>query len=467
MKQLSILFCCCFLHLSLFAQNIALQLEKAVQKFEADSQMKHAIVGISIVNAATNELVFEKNAQIGLAPASCQKIITSVSAFEMLGANYKFKTSWGYNGNINAGVLNGDLFLTGYGDPSLGSWRYNSTNENIVLQNWIQLLKDKGIQKVTGSVYFDNRQFTYQPLPGGWIWNDIGNYYGAGTWALNWHENQYNLLMAPGNQVGDSVKIIGTEPQLLNNHFVNNLQTAKAGSGDNAYIYLSPYTNNGFVEGTVPAGVEKFTIAGALPHPTNQLQQVLESSFATNGISINNGFKELNKLNVTDSKPIALIGNSYSVSLDSINYWFLKKSINLYGESICKSIAYEKKGIGDTEDGVAIIKAFWNERGIESSALNIQDGSGLSPQNRITANALTKVLLYAQKQTWFDYFYDALPVYNLMKLKSGTIGGAKSFAGYHQSKDGTKYVVSVIVNNYSGSASAIVNKMFTVLDILK
>ena len=70
MKQLSILFCCCFLQMSLFAQNIALQLEKAVQKFEADSQMKHAIVGISIVNAETNEMVFEKNAQIGLAPAS-------------------------------------------------------------------------------------------------------------------------------------------------------------------------------------------------------------------------------------------------------------------------------------------------------------------------------------------------------------------------------------------------------------
>ena len=77
------------------------------------------------------------------------------------------------------------------------------------------------------------------------------------------------------------------------------------------------------------------------------------------------------------------------------------------------------------------------------------------------------MFLYAQKQTWFDYFYDALPVYNLMKLKSGTIGGSKSFAGYHQSKDGTKYAVSIIVNNYSGSASAIVNKMFTVLDILK
>ena len=85
----------------------------------------------------------------------------------------------------------------------------------------------------------------------------------------------------------------------------------------------------------MPAGVEKFTIAGALPHPTNQLQQVLEHAFTSNGIVIDNGFKELNKLDATDSKPITLIGNSYSVSLDSINYWFLKKSINLYGESIC------------------------------------------------------------------------------------------------------------------------------------
>jgi D-alanyl-D-alanine carboxypeptidase/D-alanyl-D-alanine-endopeptidase (penicillin-binding protein 4) len=81
--------------------------------------------------------------------------------------------------------------------------------------------------------------------------------------------------------------------------------------------------------------------------------------------------------------------------------------------------------------------------------LRIIDGSGLSPQNRVTVDALVKVLQYAKSRPWFNYYYDALPVYNQMKLKSGTIGGAKSFAGYHTAKDGTAYTVAIIINNYA------------------
>lgn len=99
--------------------------------------------------------------------------------------------------------------------------------------------------------------------------------------------------------------------------------------------------------------------------------------------------------------------------------------------------------------------------------MHIIDGSGLSPQNRITTEFLVKVLQYATDKPWFNSFYNALPLYNNMILKSGTIGGVKSFAGYHTSKAGVNYTVAFIVNNFEGTAINIVKKMYTVLDELK
>ncbi|TMI83789.1 MAG: hypothetical protein E6H10_07185 [Bacteroidetes bacterium] len=157
----------------------------------------------------------------------------------------------------------------------------------------------------------------------------------------------------------------------------------------------------------------------------------------------------------------------FSPPLDSIIYWFLKKSINLYGEALVKTFAYEKKGFGATDSGIVIVKDFWKQKGLDPDELNIRDGSGLSPQDRVTTHAQVEVLKYAAKQSWFPYFFNALPEFNHMKMKSGTISDVKGFCGYHTAGDGTQYIFSFLVNNYNGSTSAVVQKMYKVLDALK
>ena len=153
--------------------------------------------------------------------------------------------------------------------------------------------------------------------------------------------------------------------------------------------------------------------------------------------------------------------------LDSIVYWFNRKSINLYGEALIKTIALKEKAKGETDEGVNLLKIFWKGQGIPSTELNMVDGSGLSPLNRVTTRAQVKVLQYAQKQAWYGGFYNSLPEFNGMKMKSGTIRGVKGYTGYHKSKDGTEYIFSFLVNNYNGSASALVQKMYKVLNVLK
>jgi D-alanyl-D-alanine carboxypeptidase/D-alanyl-D-alanine-endopeptidase (penicillin-binding protein 4) len=156
-----------------------------------------------------------------------------------------------------------------------------------------------------------------------------------------------------------------------------------------------------------------------------------------------------------------------SPSLDSIIYWFLKKSINLYGEAFVRKFSDKGHTGATTEHGVDAVRALWASKGISPTSLAMVDGSGLSPLNRVTTKAQVDILRYASEQAWFPGYFNAFPEYNGMKMKSGTIQGAKAFCGYHTSSDGASYIFSLIVNNYNGSASQVVRSMYTLLNTLK
>ncbi|MBK8608784.1 MAG: D-alanyl-D-alanine carboxypeptidase [Chitinophagaceae bacterium] len=203
----------------------------------------------------------------------------------------------------------------------------------------------------------------------------------------------------------------------------------------------------------MPAGNNTFKVTGSMPDPT---------------IVFKNAFKNLlTKDSLVTEKTESVLLTHFSPTLDSINYWFLQKSVNLFGEAFVKTIALEKNGIGSTEVGIEIIKDYWAKNGIDRSALNIIDGSGLSPANRVTTNALVTVLQFAKKQDWYSSFYNALPEQNGIKMKSGYIGGVRSYSGYIRSRSGADYTFSFIVNNFDGSAGTVREKMWKLLDILK
>lgn len=449
-----------FIH-SVVSQSVQERLDKAFQQFMTDPQMRYAIAGISVVNSESGQTLFEYNGNIGLAPASCQKLVTSATALELLGINYRYKTEIGYDGEIKDGKLMGNLHIKGYGDPTLGSWRYTGTSDTSIIKQWQKKIQDLRIKKIEGQIMVYADQWETASVPGGWPWDDMGNYYGAGAYGLNWRENQYDLVLKSGPNPGDKVMIVKMIPVLHNMIFTNELVAGKKGSGDNAYIYSAPYNDRAFIRGTIPPAQSSFTISGSMTHPGMQLGYTLAAAL-TDGTGKQPGVREQ-----STKKSIQPIHVHYSPVLDSINYWFMRKSVNLYGETLVKTLAFEKNRKGATEDGLEIMKDFWKTKGIDPASLRMIDGSGLSPQNRVTANSLVKVLQYARSRSWFTQYMAAFPEYNKMKLKSGTIGGSKGFAGYHTSKEGITYTVAFIVNNYNGSANEIVRKMFLVLDELK
>ena len=191
----------------LAGQTTAQQLQKAYSLFEKDEQLKHAISSLYVIDAKSGEVIFDKNSQLGLAPASTQKIITSVTAFELLGKEYRYQTKFGYQGKISGKRLYGRIFILPGADPTLGTWRYESTRESKVLAGLLGSIKKLNIDTADYLLYIDDSRFADSRIPDGWIWQDIGNYYGAGAGALNWRENQYDLVLSSGSRIGDPVEI--------------------------------------------------------------------------------------------------------------------------------------------------------------------------------------------------------------------------------------------------------------------
>ena len=462
MKKLFILFIA-IITTQAYAQNIDKVFNSAFKKLAEDPTFKHATISLYVLNTTTGKTVTEVNTNIGVAPASCQKVITASTAFELLGHDYTYKTTLAYTGNIVNGVLNGNLILKGSGDPTLGSWRYTGANEEKVIDDLKKAIVQEGIHEIKGHVYADESLWNSEVTPDGWAWQDIGNYYGAGARALNWRENQYDLYLKSGNNIGDPVTIAGTKPAFVEGlHLESKVISAAKGTGDNNYIYMPLDDSFGYVRGTTPINENHFTISGAMPHPATQLALTLEAALKNQSLEAT-AENYPAKNNAEQSK---VFYTYTSPSLDSIVFHFLRRSINLYGEALLKTMAYNFTKVGNTDSGVNEIHNFWKDKGIEPYAINIVDGSGLSPSNRVTTQALVTVMEYARKQKWFPSFYDALPTISGIKMKSGSINGVISYTGYIKGKDNNQYTFSFVINNFDGSGNAVRRKMWDLLGIL-
>ncbi len=437
-------------------------MKAAVRDLMADGQMTYGIVGMHVLDRQTGKVVFDHNGRVGLLPASSQKVLTSIAALDILGPDFRYETRFAYRGAVSSGDLKGPLIVEADGDPTLGSHRFRGTNSESIGRALKTSLASAGISRISGGVEGRLPGYEKATIPGGWLWEDIGNYYGAGHGGLNWHENQYELLLKPGDREGKPVEILRTDPLLHGERFDNELVSGDAESGDQAFLYFKPGSPELTVRGSVPCCVGSFRIAGAAMDPS--LFAVRQLARLTEAEGHSQVIYPTSRLTETEARVIHV---HRSPSLDSINHWFLQKSVNLFGEAFMHTLSHRKRGTATYTDGLEVVRDYWSEKGIDKRALKIVDGSGLSPQNRVTAEALAKALRYAMGRPWFPTFDRAMPVHNGIRMKSGTMGGVRSYAGYLKGRGGREYAFAVIVNNFSGPGAAVNRKLWEILDVLK
>lgn len=442
-----------------------------LNRVKAATGMKNGQFGYVLYDVSSGKLLEKERPDETLLPASTLKTVTSAAAFSILGPDFKFKTALEITGNVEGGVLRGDVIVRGGGDPSLGSDRYEwGTDMESILAIWVRKLRERGITRIEGDIIGDGSIFEDALTPATWVWSDVGNYYGAGACGLSFNENSYELFFKPGKAVGAKAEFVGTKPSMPEISFVNEMRTGSASSGDNGFVYGGEYTYERRLRGTVPMG-DTFSIKGSIPDPALFTVKCLRDALLADSVQVSGNPTTL-RIMALQGKPApegrTAIYTHQSPPLKDIVYWLNKKSINLYAEHLVKMIGYTLLQDGSNESGTKAIADYWKSKGISVDGLHMQDGSGLSRYNGITPNQLALILRNNVTEPWFLDFFNSLPVAgkagdpgtlkNMCKgtaaegkvwAKSGYISRVRTYAGYVETKSGRRLCFAMMANNYT------------------
>lgn len=428
-------------------------------------------ISVSIKYADNGETIAELNPNLALSPASTQKLVTTAAAMVTLGEGFRFKTTLESDGVYDAenGVLNGNLYIRGGGDPTLGSEKFSSTKIDKLLAAILATMQEKGVKKINGSIIGDDAVFERSMAPAAWNWGDLGNYYGAGACGLSILDNMFYIHFRTGASPGDSTWVVRCEPEIPGLVMFNEVRCGKKNSGDDAYIFGSEYTYLRYVRGSIPPGETDFTVKGSIPDPVFMAAHLLDEHLRKNGIEISEKptttrVMRENNLAVNDTLRTEL-GEIKSPTLKSIVEQTNIYSNNLYAEHLHKAVAYRLYGLGSNTNGNDAIQKFWSKKGLNSDQLFVADGSGLSRNNAISANNMTQLLIIMTKESCFNSFYESLPVAgkngtlrsigkgtiieNNLHAKSGSMNRIRSYAGYVKNKKGREIAFSMIFNNFN------------------
>jgi len=456
-----------------------------LRRLSETNELKRGSISFYAHELSTSKVILNYNGTKLLIPASNQKLLTTAAALSILGSDFTFKTYLEYDGHItNKGVLEGNVYIRGEGDPTFGSGRISASEAwNEVLNKICKILSDAGIKQINGGIIGDASWFEYNSIPDYWIWTDIGNYYGSGVYGLNVYENTYRLLLKPGKAIGDSVEILGTDPVIPSVQFLNSIKTAAEGTGDNGYIYGAPFTSLRTVTGTIPKG-GNFSIKGSMPDPAYFVASGIKDALVKNKIEVLESPSSAYTFNgkpVTERKVLHIFTSS---PLKDIIKETNVNSINLYAESLLKTIGKKLFNEGTTKGGIKAVQEFWSSKGLDPSAIIIFDGSGLSTFNWVSSEAFSQALLQMSKEKYYADFYNSLPVSgvsgtlkkigkgtkleNNMRAKSGSMKRVLCYSGYIRNPEtGKEYSFSVMVNNFECTASALIPKIEKILLLLQ
>lgn len=440
------------------AQTAAIALQPAFDNLAKDTCLKNAEVSFCLLDINSGKVLYEKNKDVLLAPASTLKTFTTATALHLLGENFQFKTRITFKGIIKNKIGKGTLMIYGCGDPSLGSDRFDETKPEVVFKQIYHGLKAMGIEKLEGNIVVDNSIFSDESINRSWLDEDVGNYYGAGLYALNWKENKFEINLVPSK---NSFEVSSNSAGYDNKKdFCIELVHKDGATTEEAFAYIEKrmpcmYTIKGVLSDKVP--IQNMQLARLAPEKdfVRDLTQFLkrEMAFTTNSTQYN--AKEL---------PVAAL---LSPPLSKLVYWCNQRSLNLYAEAFCKTLAVRLFKQGSWKLGISAMLRYANSLKISTAQVVLKDGCGLAEDNKITTHILSSVLQRNAKEKTYNTFYASLPSINGLIMKSGYIGGTRSYAGYVTLHDSTKAAFAFIIHGYTCSPKEVKLKMFQVLDKIK
>jgi D-alanyl-D-alanine carboxypeptidase/D-alanyl-D-alanine-endopeptidase (penicillin-binding protein 4) len=438
--------------------------EISVDTFMNLPQIENASLGIKVLNLKTNKTLFKLNSDKSLVPASNMKLLTTAAALEVLGKDYRFKTTLAYDGEINSdGTLNGNIYVVGGGDPTLGS-RYLVAKNPIwitteekqkqleFLNIWVEKIKTMGIKKINGKIITDPSYYPKETLSKTWEWGDLRYTFASKPSGLTFLDNSIRLTLSKdGKDIKTSIYPNYTNTVVTNKVVVDDRNSSQI------TLVVPPYTNEIIALGTM--NKPEISYNTVMQDPASALGEIFSQTLERKGIK-NYGTISVDKVENKISKKI-FIYNQFSPELGEIISYMNKYSINLFAEHL--KIEVEK-------NSSQTIKKYWSKH-LSTQGLSIYDGSGLSRYDGVTPDTIVEVFKYMKKSKNFSSFYNSLAepgkngtledfqektvLIDNFHGKSGTLTGIKAYGGYMHNISGDMLAFSIIINHHGMSNSKI------------
>ncbi|SHF28943.1 D-alanyl-D-alanine carboxypeptidase/D-alanyl-D-alanine endopeptidase [Chryseobacterium takakiae] len=420
-----------------------------VNTMMTDPVLKNATWGFVVYDPKTKKIISSYNENTPLVPASTTKLLTTETAMSMLGENYRWNTQLEYSGSVDEnGVLNGNLYIVGSGDPSLGTNKAGAWAYRDIISDFKEGLSREGIKKVNGDIIIQTALFkgNISKLPENVVWLENNNYYlPAGT----------TREINPANE-----KLI--------------VKKSANFSNEKKFFYVSPYNNQ-------MVYADKYEGDGILTTKLPDAPAYLANSFRTT--LVKSGIPVTGKVTpkMTDANPESrkMISVYKSPTLSDIIYYTNQHSDNGLAEALLKTVGFQSLGDQTTESGRKVVTEHLKKEGFDMMGLNYIDGSGLSRSNNVTPISQVKFLTSLMDEKYYKTYLNSLPVggqsgtlkrmFNgagngQIYAKTGTLNRVKTLAGYMKTNTGKTLVFSLLVNNYTGSVDMVKKRMEKILE---
>lgn len=402
--------------------------QRIFEKWVADPSLEGALVGFCMLDAAGEPLYASPLAETAFCPASALKTVTTAAAFDLLGTDYRFETTIGSNSPVGAGgMLDGNLVLTGGGDPTLSS-------ED--LDFMVAELVKAGLKQVSGKLVVDASIFPTQAVNDHWNWGDIGNAYGAGAFGVNLDHNRLEISFLPGTKEGDPAKIGSGLLVTKDTRWINRVTTGAAGSGDQVVVYSQPYGRAITLQGTVPLGESPFVVTGAMPDPPATVSEYLTAALRAKGINLLGRELALSKLEVT------LVTHRSAPLPEIVDHLHLV-SDNLEAQCLFLAMGRLKK-----MEPAKALRSYWEQKGVFFRGLRLIDGSGLARASMIRPVDLAEINHLARHGSHGDRFRQSLKEYlgGSVRAKLGAMSGVRTETGFLTLADGREVTFALMAN---------------------
>ncbi|HYX29448.1 MAG TPA: D-alanyl-D-alanine carboxypeptidase/D-alanyl-D-alanine-endopeptidase, partial [Pyrinomonadaceae bacterium] len=441
---------------------------------------------VKIVSLDTGQTIFEQDANKFVRPASNMKLYTVATAFDRLTPDYHFVTSVYAKEKADDGKIKGDLIVYGRGDPSIAA-RFNNGDYFKGINDLADRIVAAGVKRVKGDLVGDESYFNGAPVGSGWEWEDLTWSYGAPVSALSINDNAIDLTIKPAATVGAPVEIVTGPPNASFISIANHATTSPKELARTLRIYRGLGANTLEISGTLPLGDAGFRGGVAIPDPALGFVTMLREALTKRGVKIDGKLRTVTDRSGGSAFPRMPAGfnspngtiNQFPIEITSLSSpafatiaaHTLKPSQNQYTELILRTLgrtqpqlSNETRNESDEELGLQIVKNFVKQAGITDNDVALNDGSGLSRNDLISANTTVQLLTYMSKHKYFAQFRDALPIAGVdgtlstrmrgtpaqgnLRGKTGSLSSVASLSGYVTTAGGEHLVFSMMLNNY-------------------